>query len=59
MADKSVGSDLTAKSNELKKWFKDMNAEMEQWKFSVEDTREGVRVELHAVALMKHPPKTK
>jgi hypothetical protein len=59
MAEMSLGSDLTAKSNELKRWFKDKNAQVEQWKFSVEDTREGLRVELHAVALMKHPPKKK
>jgi hypothetical protein len=57
MVDKSLGNDLTAKSNELKKWFKDKNAELEQWKFSVEDTKEGLRVELHAVGLMKHAPK--
>jgi hypothetical protein len=32
-----------------------MDAKLEQWKFSVEDTKEGMRVELHAVALIKHP----
>jgi hypothetical protein len=55
MADTSVGANLKAKSLELKKWFMDMDAKLEQWKFSVEDTKEGMRVELHAVALMKHP----
>jgi len=59
MVDKNVGDNLRKKSLELKKWFKDMNAEMEQWKFSIEDTKEGLRVELHAVALMKHAPKMK
>ncbi len=55
MADKNVGANLKAKSLELKKWFMDMDAKLEQWKFSIEDTKEGMRVELHAVALIKHP----
>jgi hypothetical protein len=55
MADTTVGANLKAKSLELKKWFMDMDAKLEQWKFSIEDTKEGMRVELHAVALMKHP----
>jgi len=55
MANTNVGTNLKAKSLELKKWFMDLNAKMEQWKFSVEDTKEGMRVELHAVALIKHP----
>ena len=55
MASKNVGDNLKTKSQELKKWFMDMDAKMEQWKFSVEDTNEGMRVELHAIALIKHP----
>jgi hypothetical protein len=55
MANTNVGTKLKAKSLELKKWFMDMDAKLEQWKFSVEDTKEGMRVELHAVALIKHP----
>ena len=55
MADTNVGANLKAKSLELKKWFMDLDAKLEQWKFSVEDTKEGMRVELHAVALIKHP----
>ncbi len=54
MAKTNVGADLKAKSLELKKWFMDLDANLEQWKFSVEDTKEGMRVELHAVALIKH-----
>jgi len=52
---KNVGDNIKEKSHELKKWFMDLDAKMEQWKFSVEDTKEGMRVELHAVALIKHP----
>jgi hypothetical protein len=55
MANTNVGAKLKTKSQEIKKWFMDMDAKLEQWKFSVEDTKEGMRVELHAVALMKHP----
>ena len=55
MANTNVGANLKTKSQELKKWFMDMDAKMEQWKFSVEDTKEGMRVEMHAVALIKHP----
>jgi hypothetical protein len=55
MANTTVGTKLKAKSLELKKWFMDIDAKLEQWKFSVEDTKEGMRVELHAIALIKHP----
>lgn len=59
MANTNVGANLKAKSLELKKWFMDMDAKLEQWKFSVEDTKDGMRVELHAVALIKHPKEKK
>ena len=55
MTEKNVGDTLKAKSLEFKKWFMDLDAKMEQWKFSVEDTKEGIRVEVHAKALIKHP----
>lgn len=57
MGKDDVGDILKEKSLELKKWFKDVSAVLEQWKFSVEDTKEGMRVELHAVALIKRPKK--
>jgi hypothetical protein len=59
MANTTVGANLKAKSLELKKWFMDLDAKLEQWKFSVEDTKEGMRVEMHAVALIKHPTEKK
>jgi len=52
---KNVGDNIKEKIHELKKWFMDLDAKMEQWKFSVEDTKEGTRVEVHATALIKHP----
>ena len=57
MAKDDVGDMLKEKGLELKKWFKDVSAVLEQWKFSVEETKEGMRVELHAVALIKRPKK--
>jgi len=44
---------IREKSIELKKMFKDVKAVLEQWKFSVEETKEGMRIELHAVALRR------
>lgn len=52
-----VGDVLKEKSLELKKMFKDVKAVLEQWKFSIEETKEGMRVEIHAVALIKRPRK--
>lgn len=58
MVTKDVKYIMNEKSLELKKWFKDISAVLEQWKFSVEETKEGTRVELHAVALIKHTKET-
>jgi hypothetical protein len=52
-ADKDVGEVLSEKGADLKKMFKDMKAVLEQWKFSVEETKDGMRIEIHAVALVK------
>jgi hypothetical protein len=51
--DKDVGEVLSEKGADLKKMFKDMKAVLEQWKFSVEETKDGMRIEIHAVALVK------
>ncbi len=53
MADKDVSEVLSEKGADLKKMFKDMKAVLEQWKFSVEETKDGMRIEIHAVALVK------
>lgn len=58
MVDVNAAKRLRAKSVELKKMFKDMNAEMEKWKFSIDDTKEGLRVELHAVSLFRYTSKS-
>jgi hypothetical protein len=53
MSREDVGKELKEKSLELKNFFKDVRAVLEQWKFSVEETKEGTRVEIHAVALIR------
>jgi hypothetical protein len=53
MPERDISEVLTEKSQELKKLFKDIEATMEQWKFSVEDVKEGTRVELQVRALIK------
>jgi hypothetical protein len=54
MARDDVGQEIRAKSLELKNFFKDMKAVLEEWKFSVEETKDGTRIEVHAVALLRH-----
>ena len=53
MAEKDIKELISEKSQDLKKMFKDMQATLEQWKFSVEETKEGMRIEIHAAALIK------
>jgi hypothetical protein len=54
MAKDDIGKEIKAKSQELKSFLNDMRAVMEQWKFSLEETKEGTRIEIHAVALIRH-----
>jgi len=53
MAEKDIKEVLDEKGRDLKKMFRDMQATLEQWKFSIEETKEGIRVEIHATALIK------
>ncbi len=53
MPETDIKEAITEKSNEIKKMLKDMSATLEQWKFSIEDTKEGTRIEIHATALIK------
>ncbi|MCX6650843.1 MAG: hypothetical protein NT131_04200 [Methanomassiliicoccales archaeon] len=57
MPEKDVTVVLNEKGQELKKLLKDFDANIEQWKFSVEESKEGVRVEFAAKALLKRKPK--
>jgi hypothetical protein len=55
MAKVDVERGIKEKSLDLKNFFKDIKGVLEQWKFSVEETKDGTRVEIHAVALIKRP----
>ncbi len=59
MADKDVSEVLNEKGADLKKMFKEMKAVLEEWKFAVEETKEGMRIEIHAVALVKRKEEKK
>jgi hypothetical protein len=54
MPSKDVANELKTKSLELKNFLKDVKAVLEEWKFSVEETKEGTRIEIHAIALVRH-----
>lgn len=44
---------LNEKSQDLKELLKGMEANLEQWKFSIEENKDGIRVEIHAAAVIK------
>jgi hypothetical protein len=54
MEKEQVGKEIRAKGLELKNFLKDVKAVLQEWKFSVEDTKEGTRIEVHAVALVRN-----
>jgi hypothetical protein len=45
---------LVEKSKELKDWIEDMSVNLDKWKFSMEDTEEGTRIEIEINALIKN-----
>jgi hypothetical protein len=53
MGEKDISVVLNEKSKDLKKMFKDIDAQLDQWKFSIEESKEGIRVEIHIAALIK------
>jgi hypothetical protein len=53
MAKEEVGKEIQAKSLELKNFLQNVKAVLQEWKFSVEETKEGTRIEVHAVALIR------
>jgi hypothetical protein len=55
MSKNEVERGIKEKSLDLKNFFQDLKAVLEQWKFSVEETSEGTRIEIHAIALVKSP----
>jgi hypothetical protein len=57
MTDKDIAEVLAEKSQDIKKMFKEMEATLETWKFSMEESKDGMRVEIHASALIKKKTK--
>jgi hypothetical protein len=57
MAENDMASVISDKGKEIKKMFKDMEATLETWKFSMEESKDGMRIELHATALIKKKAK--
>jgi hypothetical protein len=54
MSKSDVGKEIQAKGLELKDFLRNVKAVLQEWKFSVEETREGTRIEVHAVALVRN-----
>ena len=55
MAKVDIERGIKEKSLDLKNFFTGIKAVLEQWKFSVEETKEGTRIEIHAIALVRQP----
>jgi hypothetical protein len=53
MSDYDIKEIIIEKSQELKSLFKDMSTNLDKWKISIEDTKEGTRVEIEINALIK------
>lgn len=48
---------LRRKGADIREYLKTMHAEVEEWKFGVEESKEGFRVDWKMVALIKRPKK--
>ena len=53
MSENDIKDMLMEKSQELKSLLEDMSANLDKWRFSIEDTKEGTRVEIEIHALIK------
>lgn len=52
-----VASNLRKKGSEIKEYLKKVHAEVEEWKFGVEEAKDGFRVEWRLVAVVRRPKK--
>jgi hypothetical protein len=57
MTNEDIAAEIGEKSKEIKEMLKDLKATLETWKFSIEESKEGLRVEIHAIALIKNKSK--
>jgi hypothetical protein len=53
MANSDIERGIREKGQDIKNFFAGMKGALEQWKFSVEETKDGTRVEIHAIALIR------
>jgi hypothetical protein len=53
MGKEEVGKEIRAKGLELKNFFEEVKASLEEWNFSVEETKDGTRSEVHGIALVR------
>jgi hypothetical protein len=53
-----AASGLRKKGRELQEYLKKVHADVEEWKFGVEESKDGFRVEWRVVAVIR-PPKKK
>lgn len=52
-----AANELRKKGKELQEYLKQVRAEVEEWKFGVEESNDGFRVEWRMVALIRRPKK--
>ena len=53
MAKDDIGEKVTEKANELKMMLKDIHASIEEWKVGIEQTKEGTKIEVRLLAMIK------
>jgi hypothetical protein len=52
-----AASGLRRKGADFREYLKQVHADVEEWKFGVEESKDGFRVEWRVVALIKRPKK--
>jgi len=52
-----AASGLRKKGREIQDYLKKVHADVEEWKFGVEDSKDGYRIEWRVVALIRRPKK--
>jgi hypothetical protein len=52
-----AASGLRKKGADFREYLKQVHADVEEWKFGVEESKDGFRVEWRVVALIKRPKK--
>jgi len=53
MAEEDIGEMVSEKVEELKDMLKHQQASLEEWKFAIEQTKEGTKIEVRLVAMIK------